>query len=318
MNILAMNMKSIFCFAIMMIISYSSMAQPDVLKKEMEAVAKNLAGNDSTGWKRGGVMSLNITQTSLTNWNSGGQSSISTTGLFNVFANYKNEKLSWDNRLDMAYGIMKQGGAGTQKTDDKVDLSSKLGKPASKNWNYSLLFNFRTQFTRGYQYPNDSLVISNLLAPAYMLLSLGMDYQPNDNISLFLSPLTGRITIVNDDRLSAAGAFGVDPGEIIRAEFGGFISFQYIKKDLVKNVNLETRLQLFSNYLDRPQNIDVNWENMIAMKINKFLVANITTQLIYDNDIDISVDENNDGVVDAFGPRVQFKEVLGIGLSYKF
>ncbi len=189
------------------------------------------------------------------------------------------------------------------------------------------MFNFRTQFAPGYAIvdgvPNKDATISDAFAPAYTLLALGMDYKPNDKFSAFISPVTMKNTIVMDDVLSAAGAFGVEKGKNFRAELGGYVKLQY-STELVKNVGLATKIDLFSNYLNNPQNIDVNWETLISMKINEFMTATIATQLLYDHDINIVkeqpvVDEN--GVVTdagSIGPGVQFKEVLGIGFSYKF
>ena len=259
-------------------------------------------------WKTGGNAALTFSQVSLTNWAAGGQNSMSVNGLLNLLANYKKGNSSWDNTLDLGYGFLKQGDANLVKSDDKIDFSSKYGQKASKNWYYSALFTFKSQFTDGYNYPNDSVVISRFFAPAYFFLSVGMDYKPNDKFSLFISPLTGKITMVNDQDLSDQGAFGVEPGKKSRSEYGAFVKMQYTS-DIMENVGFRTKLDLFSNYSENPGNIDVNWEVMIAMKINKYLSANINTQLVYDDDI------NAPG---KNGPRVQFKEVFGLGFAYKF
>lgn len=283
------------------------------------------------GWKTGGVVNLGIAQTSLTNWSAGGQNSIAANGLISLFANRTMKKALSENSLDLGYGILKQGtNAGWQKTDDKIDLFSKLGRKVSKNWYFAGLVNFKTQMTPGYNYPNDSVKISNFLAPGYLLGAIGFEYKPNEHFSAFIAPVTLKETFVNDQKLADAGAFGVDaavydastgalvtPGANIRSEFGGYLRVMY-KKDIVQNVTFQTKLDLFSNYLNNPQNIDVNWEMLLNMKVNKFISATIGTQLIYDHDIKIAVDNNNDGVVDAAGPRVQFKEVLTAGLTYKF
>lgn len=281
-----------------------------------------------SAWTTGGTLGLNFSQVYLSNWAAGGQSSISATGLVNLFANYKKGDNTWDNTLDLAYGLLNQGDAGiVLKTDDKIDLSSKYGRKASEKWYYSGLFNFRTQFAPGYPVvdgaPDKDNKISDAFAPAYTLLALGMDYKPNKKFSAFISPVTMKNTIVLDDSLSADGAFGVDPGSNFRAELGGYVKLQYTT-ELVKNVSLATKLDLFSNYLNNPQNIDVNWENLISMKINEFMNATISTQLLYDHDIKLVKEEptlNDDGEVTdpgSVGPGVQFKEVLAIGFSYKF
>lgn len=289
------------------------------------AMAQDATTPDTTGaaqaepkfWTTGGITNINFSQTALSNWAAGGQNSIAANGLVSLFAKYKKGKSTWDNTLDVGYGVVKQEGLDLQKSDDRIEFTSKYGQFAFTNWFYSALLNFRTQMAPGYKYPDDSTKISDLLAPAYITLALGMDYKPNDNLTLLFAPLTGKITIVNDDTLSAAGAFGVEPGEIVRYEFGASFTGAY-KITVMKNVDFQTKLNLFSNYIENPENIDVNWETLIAMKINKFLTASITTNLIYDDDIDISVDNNDDGVIDAIGPRTQFKEVLAVGVSFKF
>lgn len=286
--------------------------------------------NDSlVGWKTGGIVSLNFSQTSLTNWAAGGQNSFAGNGIVNLYANYKNEKSAWDNSLDIGYGLLRQGKDDLRKTDDKIDLLSKYGKEAFGKWYFAGLMQMKTQMTPGYNYPNDSIYISKLFAPAYVLVALGMDYKPNDALNLFLSPLTGKFTFVNDEVLANAGAFGVEPavydnlgtlitqGKTSRYEIGGYLRFIY-KKDLFENVSFQTKLDVFSNYIEEPQNLDINWENLISMKINKFITATIGTHLIYDDDIMIGIDSDGDGNVDKQGPRTQFKEVFAIGFSYKF
>ncbi len=276
----------------------------------------SVAQTDSTKlWKRGGVLALNFTQASFSNWAAGGVNSVSGQTLFNLFANYKKGSTTWDNTLDMAYGLLQQGKSSLiRKTDDKFDFTSKYGRYAfAKVWYYSILFNFKTQFSPGYTYPNDTTQsrISDMLAPGYALLAIGLDYKPNDAFSLFISPFTGRTTIVTAPLLSEVGAFGVKPGETLRNEFGGYLRAQY-RKDIMTNVNLATKLELFSNYLDRPQNVDLNWEVLLSMKVNKYLSASINTQMIYDHDITILREDGSSG------PALQFREVLGIGFSAKF
>jgi hypothetical protein len=270
-------------------------------------------------WTKGGVGSLNFNQVSLSNWAAGGQNSISAGAFLNLMANYKKDKITWDNTLDLAYGMTQIGSDPLRKSDDKIDLNSKYGRLAINKWYYSGLINFKSQFTDGYNYPNDSVIVSRFLAPAYFLLSIGMDYKPNDNFSFYCSPVTGKITVVNDQKLADAGAYGVDSGKTHREEFGAYITISY-KKEIMTNVTFGTKLDLFSNYSHNPQNIDVNWDVILAMKINKYITANITTSLIYDDDTKIAIMKKINGVDTQIGagPRTQFKEVLGIGLSYKF
>lgn len=276
-----------------------------------------------TSWKKGGMGSVNFNQVAFSNWAAGGENSVSGAAFLTLFANYAKNRLAWDNQLDLAYGLLKSGTAKVVKSEDKIDLNSKVGYKVSdvSKFYYTFLFNFKSQFANGYDYKNDTLrehPISRFLAPAYLLYSIGVDYKPNDNFSLYLSPLTGRTIIVNDDNLSQAGAFGVDPGKKSLTQLGAYLRATY-KKDVFTNVNFQTKLELFSNYLKNPQNIAVNHEILIAMKINKFLSANIGTQMIYDDIVPVTVIKETSGVKETkTGPRLQFKEVFGIGLSYKF
>jgi hypothetical protein len=296
---------------------------------EAEESLKTQSTDTLDGWKTGGVASLNITQVSLTNWTAGGQNSLSINGILSLFANLKKGNSTWDNSLDLSYGLLQQGSDDIRKTDDKIDFTSKYGQKAAKNWYYAGLVNFKSQMTAGYNYPDDSTEISNFLAPAYALAAIGMDYKPSEVFTLFISPLTMKMTVVNDQTLADAGAFGVEAAEFDdagvqtkaglknRSEYGGYLRALF-KKDIMENINLQTKLELFSNYQESPSNIDVNWEVLIAMKVNKYISATLSTQLLYDHDIDISIDNDNDGFIEATGPRTQFKEVLGVGLSYKF
>ncbi len=268
------------------------------------------------GWKKGGLISLNFGQVSLSNWAAGGQNSFSANGLVSLFANYKKDNYTWDNSLDIGYGLLKQGeDSDIMKTDDKIDFASKYGKKAFNNFYYAALLNFKTQMTAGYDYEkSNSIPISNLLAPAYVLSAIGLDYKPNDNFSAFIAPITSKITIVNDEVLSDAGAFGVDSGSVVRSEFGGYLRLTY-KKDLMKNVTLATKLDLFSNYIESPTNIDVSWETLISMKVNKFITATVFVHLVYDDDTHFQWTDS-DGNHDA--PLLQSKEVVGVGFAYKF
>lgn len=299
-------MKKVILTLVVFIAIGSISAQTTEAEKNLTTQSKDTLD----GWKSGGVVSLNLTQVGLTNWAAGGENSLSVNGLVSLYANLKKENYTWDNSLDLAYGLLQQGNADVRKTDDRIDLTSKYGQKVFKNWYYAGLVNFKSQMTAGYNYPDDSTKISNFLAPGYMLGAIGMDYKPNEIFNLFVSPITMKMTIVNDQTLADAGAYGVDQGEKTRSEYGGYLR-ALLKKDIMKNINLQTKLELFSNY-EEATHIDVNWEVLVAMKVNKYISATVSTQLIYDHDIDIL---DSDGRV---GPRTQFKEVIGVGISYKF
>lgn len=293
---------------------------------EGEKNLRTQVADTTQGWKKGGVFAINLAQTSLTNWAAGGQNSVAINGMLSCFANLKKGKSRWDNSLDLGYGILKQGkGSSPRKTDDKIDFLSKYGRQAFPNFFYSALFNFKTQMTPGYNYPDVANKISDRFSPAYILLALGLDYKPNAYFSAFIAPLTAKFTLVTDKALSDSGAYGVTRGKKSLSEFGGYLRVIYSRNDFkaafLKNVSFTSKIDLFSNYLKNPQNVVVNWENLIAMKINKYFSASIITDLIYDDKIKVPWDNNGDGIVDpgeAVGSKIQFKEILGVGLSYNF
>lgn len=272
-------------------------------------------------WKKGGDFSISFSEVSFSNWAAGGKNSVSGVGVLNSFANYAKERMSWDNTLNIGYGLMKEQQRTLIKSEDKFEINSKVGYKMTETgkWFFSGLTNFRTQFADGFNYSNinQPVRISSLLAPAYLTIATGFDYKPNDRFTLFASPLSGKFTFVADDELSAIGAFGVDPGKKFRAEMGATVKSE-LKMKVVKNVDAVTNLSLFSNYLKNPQNIDVNWDLRLNMKVNEYFSANFVTNLIYDDDILIPLDRNDDGIIDGNGRRIQLKQMFGAGLSVKF
>lgn len=266
-------------------------------------------------WKVGGLYNLNFNQAALSNWSAGGdKSSLSLSTFLNVHAFYAKGKNSWDNTLDLAYGLVSTTSLGTRKADDRIDLLSKYGYDIGKHWYISALFNFRSQFAKGYAYPANlpKQVTSDFLAPAYILLSPGLNYKPNDEFSFFISPATARWVIVHNDSLASVGAFGVDSAKNARFEFGAFASISYNKK-ISPSAVYSGRLDLFSNYLHNPQNISFYMTNVLAVKISKLLSMSLNVNLIYDNDIKTV---NADGT--SGGPKPQIQELFGVGLAYKF
>lgn len=272
------------------------------------------ADQDTTSyWKISGQASVNISQVSFSNWVGGGKNSVSGVGRFNMNANYVKEKIHWENTLKSGYGLLKEGEDETVKTDDKLELNSKLGvELKDEHLLYSSYLNFLTQFTDGYKYPNTTDKISGAFSPAYLTVATGFDYQPSERFSLFLTPVSAKFTFVTDEELSAAGAFGVEPGKKARAEMGASLKSE-LKTPVMKNVDLTSTLSLFSNYFHQPENIDVNWDINVNMKINDYLSANLFTNLVYDHDILIPIDDEGNT-----GRRIQMKQLFGVGLSYKF
>ena len=301
-----------------------------ILMVSLTMVMGAVAQKDTSYWKTDGFVGMKMSQSGYKNWSAGGENSISGIASFKFHAAYNKGNLAWDNLLLTDLGFLKQGKDDLKKTDDRLDLNTKIGYKANDVWYYTALFNFRTQYVEGYDYsPDTPVYISNFMAPAYVKLALGMDYKPSSSFSLFLSPATVKWTIVNDADLANAGAFGLEkakldtngnvlvPSKKIRTEVGAYLRLAY-SKDIMENINFMTKLELYSNYLHNPQNIDVDWEMLFTFKVNKYFDASFQTHLIYDDDVMIGVDTNNDGSLDSEGPRVQFKEVIGLGISFKF
>ena len=293
--------------------AFTLYAQNNTEKELKDAASKTIVKNPKDTavkvWKKGGLFNFNLAEGVLDNWVGGGDKfSLSVVSFLNLYAYYKKDKNSWDNNLDLGYGFIKTTSLGQRKSDDRIDLTSKYGYAIARKWDAGVLFNFRSQFTNGYAYSKDSVgnevqtLTSKSFAPAYFILSLGFDYKPNAYFSLFISPLTERWIIVEDDSLSAKGAYGITPGKKVKNELGAYISARF-SKEIAKNIVYTSRLDLFSNYKDNPQNIVLFMTNLIAMKVNKLISANISLDFQYDNE--------------AIA-RLQTRQLLGVGLSAKF
>jgi hypothetical protein len=281
-------------------------------------------------WESKNKVGLDISQISFVNWNAGGNNSISGLIKGNFNRDYETDKMNWKNELIMRYGINKQEGQELRKTDDQFQINSTFGykKDTLTNWYYAGKFNFQTQFANGYSYPNTSLAISKPFAPAYIFLGIGSEYSRKDlNLNLYLSPLTQKTTLVFDERLANQGAFGVDKaiydidgnlikkGKKYRNEIGILINNQW-KKEVYKNMVLENRITLYTDYLNNFGNIDVDWQLQVEMTINDYVKASLGTQLIYDDDI--KAKEEQDGMQITKGPKIQLKQIMGIGFVYEF
>lgn len=294
------------------------MAQTDSTKKD--------SSKPVNPWVLKSLFGVNGTQTAFVNWSAGGRNNVSILGFLDASASYKKGNTKWENDLKFALGGLKYVDStgkkeGLQKTDDRIDIASTFGYQFKKTWFYTVTGGFRTQSLDGYSYPNDSVRISKFLAPGYLSLSLGVEYAPVEYFNMYISPLAGKTTIVNDQVLANAGAFGVtkavldDQGNVLTAgkrmrhEFGAYFRLKF-QKEIAKNIEMKTRIEFFSNYLRNPHNIDVNAENLLTFKVNKWFSASLQWNLQYDDDIDIRDRIGNTG------PRTQFKSVLGLGISY--
>ncbi len=300
----------------MIAVYFSANAQDETVKKlkkeSGKAIKKDVGDTSDKLWKSGGLFNLNLSQGSLSNWAAGGDKfSLSLNSILSVYAFYKRDKHSWDNTLDINFGYLRSTSLGNRKNDDRFDLLSKYGYAIADKWDLSGLFNFRTQIANGYTYSDTSRTFSSsFLSPAYVLLSLGLDYKPAESFSVFISPVTARWVIVTDDSLSAKGLYGVIPGKKTKSELGAFLSAQFLK-DLSKTLNYKARLDLFSNYKHNPENVDVFMSNLFSVKLSKILSATWNVDLIYDDDVRLF---GSDGK----SPAWQIKSLVGVGLLAKF
>ena len=346
----------------------AALAAPTEIKPDDPAAKK---------WKFGGGATANFGQIALVNWAAGGQNSISVLLQGNAFANYKKGRLAWDNNLSLEWGLIAQGKLKDLKSNrypvrknvDQLILTSKLGYALDKknHWLGTAIVDFKTGITNGWDYSaydTDKISprqrVSKFAAPAFLTTSLGVMWRPVPYFSLYLSPIAGKFTFVTKDVPGALSTtdidetrYGLTKGKTYRAEIGAYLRADF-QKDLFKNVNLKTTLELFQNYTekkkldelvqkeldanagnplvvypdgkvvnlndklyyDNRKNTDVNWTTMLSFNVNKFLKASLATQLIYDHDqIVPKIDKNG---VQYQGRGTQFREAFSLGLGYTF
>jgi len=264
--------------------------------------AQEIANDTTKLWTKEGNISLLFNQSAYNKqWLGGGTSNIAGNFSLNYDFNYKKDDVVWDNKFIAAYGLTKiKGDNKIAKTDDRLELNSLWGKKAKGDWYYSLFFNFKTQMDSGYD--KDDVKISHFFSPAYTQFGPGMLWKKSNNLSVNFSPATAKLILVHEHFTDFGPSFGVLQGDSSRFEFGASISANY-KFSVIANVTIENRLNLYSNYLDNPQNVDIDYQMNLVMKINKYLSANVALRTIYD-----------DNSVQA----VQVSEVFGIGVNYGF
>ena len=248
------------------------------------------------GWKRQGNITFLFNQSAFNNWLAGGTNNISGTLGLNYDFNYAKGDWTWDNKLIASYGLTKLRGQNLQKTDDRLELNSLLGKKAEGYWYYSAFFNFKTQMSST---DVNGVQTSHFFSPAYFQFGPGLLWKKSDNLKVNIAPGTSKLVVLSED---LAPAFGVDAGETTRYELGAAVG-AYYKFNLMENVSVENILNLYSNYLEDPQNVDLDYTVNIVMKINKYLSANLALQTIYD-----------DNAFKGF----QTREVFGLGVNYTF
>lgn len=324
--------KLIFTF-LALTISFSLVAQQEKeCCKKNEGAACCKADKESvskSGWSKKGEFNFIVGQGGSRNWAAGSQRfSLMGDVTLNFQANRTWRKNIWENNFDLAYGVLNISKVGLRKIDDKIDFTSLFRHSVSKNnvigvggW-----FNMRSQFHNGYDYAaTGKNRISGLMAPGYLTLAPGIELRPKC-FSMFISPVASRMIVFTNEPYSfqyqggvkpdgtsevpLSWFYNVDPERKVRFEFGALVSTK-LSKNIAKNVGYRTRLDVFSNYVDDPQNIDVFWNNNFEFKVNKCLSASYTFDLIYDDDVKM------------FGPlknkaATQMRSQLGVGLVAKF
>ncbi|WP_270088089.1 DUF3078 domain-containing protein [Sphingobacterium sp. SYP-B4668] len=280
------------------------------------SIASHAQGNnaDSTKtWTIKGENTFLINQSSFSNWAAGGVNSFAGNLIFNYDFNYKKEKWSWDNKVLAAYGQTFQKETDWRKNDDRFAINSLLGYQAKEKWLYTFFLNFNTQFANGYKYEgDDKQLLSKAFAPAYLSFGPGFAYKESDNFKINISPAATRFVFVTADEL--AENYGLDPGKNSRFEFGASLD-AYYKTDIMENISFENILKLYSNYLEDPQNVDVDYTANLFMKVNKFITVNAGVQLLYDDNTLIPREGDAPG---TGRPALQIKQILGAGITYKF
>ena len=265
-------------------------------------VAQETTIDTTKHWTRKGVFTFLANQSSFSNWQAGGQNNFAGNVGVNYDFNYKNGDWNWDNKIIASYGLTKIKGADTQKTDDRLEFNSLLGKKASGYWFYSAFFNFKTQMDTGLDPATQTVKISHFFSPAFFQFGPGMLWKKSDNLKVNIAPATSKLILVHDHFTEFGSSFGVAQGETTRYELGAAVN-GYYKFKLMENVSVENILNLYSNYLEEAQNVDVDYQLNIVMKINKFLSTNFAFQTIYD-----------DNAFRGF----QTKQIIGLGVNYGF
>lgn len=324
----------LFLFCITSLKSLASDNKHFTVRDTTATVSKDTTNTDSLllYWTEKNTFGVNLSEVAFVNWNSGGNNSVSALFHANFQRNFEKDLTIWKNSASMRYGINAQEGREIRKTEDELRLNSSFGfrKDSTSNWYYSGKFSFNTQFANGYKYPDTEVEISRFMAPGYTFLGAGTEFShPEEDLTVYLSPITFKSTFVLDQKLANEGMFGVEPavtdelgnilkeGENVRTEFG-FLVTSGFSKEVFDNIDLNNQLSLYSDYLNKFGNVDVDWQLAVNMKVNDFVKANVGTHIRYDDDVKFKEDTNNDGKLETSGPRIQLKQMLGVGVVYEF
>lgn len=272
------------------------------------SIAQDQPKDSISAWDKKGKFGFLFNQSSFQNWTAGGENNISGTASVNYVFNYAKNSWSWNNQIIAAYGLTQINGQDVEKTDDRFEYNSVLGKKAGKYWFYSFFLNFRTQFDKGYRKVTDSLGVerrierSRIFSPAYYTFGPGMLWKKSNNLYVNISPATSKITTVLARFTETQSAFGVDQGETVNYELG-FNSAAYWKFTAMENVTIENIFNMYIDYLENTDEVDLSYQLNVLMKINSYLSTNFNFHAIYDTD--------------AIA-RTQVKQVFGLSVNYDF
>lgn len=308
--------KLVLAFLIASTSIFAQTTEGELIKVTSGAETK-VKDTTNMGWKKGGNFILLFNQSAFNNeWLGGGTSNMAGNIGVNYDFNYKTPNMIWDNKIIIAYGLTKLKGQESTKSDDRVEFTSLLGKKAKGYWFYSAFLNFKTQMDTGFKNVlndngtpliltddfNQKVTTSHFFSPAYLQVGPGMLWKKSDNLKVNIAPATSRLIFVHSHFTQFGSAFGVEQGDTSRFEFGAALN-AYYKFNIMENVTMENIANLYSNYLDKPGNVDIDYQMNLVMKINKYLSTNVSFQAIYD-----------DNAIGAF----QIREVFGLGLNYAF
>ena len=271
-------------------------------------------------WTAWAITTLSFKQTSLTDWAAGGNGSASFGSTIDANANYAKEKITFTNRLQMAYGFTQTFGVGFQKNADYIVLNNNLGYTLKGNFSGTLEYSFKSQISPGYSSIIGSDVVSRFFAPATMTLGAGANWT-HKGLSVTFTPLTGNVQFVSDPDLRAR--YGNEPEQFARWELGA--KTRIAASASVQGLTVNTTLDMFSNYLKKPQNITFDWILAVSAPLTKFISFTLNCRAIYDDKIKFKTlyDAQGDPIVDDEGnvklfPALQFQEIAGITFSYTF
>ncbi|WP_417619822.1 DUF3078 domain-containing protein [Oceanihabitans sediminis] len=319
----------VFIFVVQFAYSQYDIAESDSLadgKKEKKLPSK---------WSKKNVATLDVSEVAFVNWNSGGSNSISALLGFASQANYKYKNFYWNNNLKVRYGVNKQQDQELRKTEDVFEVNSNVGyrRDTLSNWFFTSRFNFKTQFTSGYSYPNTDTSISKLMAPGYLFYGMGFEYGKNiETLSLYFSPATLKSTFVLDQRLANSGAFGVTAavydaegnlireGSRVRTEFGILFTNAY-ETEIATNIYMKHLASFYTDYINDFGNIDVDWQVNLDFKVNSYIRANLGSHLKFDNDVRNLIAVHEEGEEEEYveeAAKIQWKQILGIGVVFDF